>query len=155
MCTENWARSSSVKKPAAAGKKKSSCSTAREWRCRTSLPVRSCMSGPLSAASAGSSRSMREEAICMSARRLLLISNSTMCGRGYLAHAVDEIRDLLGGNRRIVFVPFALSDRAAYTSRARKRLGQIGYQVMDAGDLVPGTDVVFDAFFVGGGNTFR
>ena len=89
----------------------------------------------------------------MSARRLLLISNSTMFGRGYLDHAVDEIRDLLGGNRRIVFVPFALSDRAAYTSRARKRLGQIGYQVMDAGDLVPGTDVVFDAFFVGGGNT--
>jgi hypothetical protein len=76
----------------------------------------------------------------MSARRLLLISNSTLFGRGYLDHAVDEIRDLLGGNRRIVFIPFGLSDRAAYTSRARKRLGQIGYQVMDVGEPVPGTD---------------
>src|SRR5262249_58641654 len=91
----------------------------------------------------------------MNTRRLLLISNSTMFGRGYLDHAVDEIRDLFEPRSRVVFVPFALYDRAAYLSRARSRLGEIGYQVIDVEELTRGTDTEFDAIFVGGGNTFR
>jgi dipeptidase E len=78
-----------------------------------------------------------------------------MFGRGYLDHAVDEIHDLLEPRSRVVFVPFALHDRAAYFSRARSRLGEIGYQVIDVEDVVRGTDIEFDAIFVGGGNTFR
>jgi dipeptidase E len=43
-------------------------------------------------------------------RRLLLISNSTLHGSGYLDHVEGEIKDFLGNTSRTVFVPFAVSD---------------------------------------------
>ena len=55
-------------------------------------------------------------------RRLLLISNSTNHGQGYLDHVISEIDDFLGGIRRLVFVPFALKDRVTYGANAAKRL---------------------------------
>jgi hypothetical protein len=48
-----------------------------------------------------------------------LISNSTLYGSGYLDHAEVEIRTFLGQTGRVLFVPFALFDRDAYTSTAR------------------------------------
>jgi hypothetical protein len=47
------------------------------------------------------------------------LSNSTNHGQGYLDHAMPEVRGLLGGARRLVFVPFALHDRAAYAENTR------------------------------------
>jgi peptidase E len=38
----------------------------------------------------------------------LLISNSTLHGRGYLDHAEEEIRRALPGVRTVLFVPYAL-----------------------------------------------
>ena len=55
--------------------------------------------------------------------RILLISNSTCYGGGYLDHAEEEIRDFLRGVRRIAFVPFAMYGRAEYVARTRERLG--------------------------------
>ena len=52
-------------------------------------------------------------------KRLLLISNSTLYGGSYLDHAAAEIRDFLGALKRVVFVPFALSNRDAYAAQAR------------------------------------
>jgi len=49
---------------------------------------------------------------------LLLISNSTLHGSGYLDHAEQEIRNALGAIKRVLFVPFALFDRDAYASQA-------------------------------------
>ena len=49
-------------------------------------------------------------------RRLLLISNSTLHGSGYLDHAKEEIRDLAGDRTRVVFIPFAIHDRKAYAA---------------------------------------
>ena len=49
----------------------------------------------------------------MSEKRLVLISNSTLYGSSYLDHAEQEIRDLLGTVRHVLFVPFALHDRDA------------------------------------------
>jgi dipeptidase E len=90
-------------------------------------------------------------------RHLLLISNSTMHGKGYLDHAEAELRDLLGDRKLVLFIPFALYDRHAYTERVRTRLGKIGYRVQGVDELLAGKlrleDV--DAIFVGGGNTFR
>ena len=43
--------------------------------------------------------------------QLLLISNSTLYGGGYLDHGDAEIRDFLGDVKRVLFVPFALFDR--------------------------------------------
>jgi dipeptidase E len=91
------------------------------------------------------------------ARRLLLISNSTNHGQGYLDHVLDEMDAFLGSIRRLVFVPFALHDREGYGKVARERLAAIGLEVSvltadDAGRrLLEGAESVF----VGGGNTFR
>jgi dipeptidase E len=46
-------------------------------------------------------------------KRVLLISNSTLYGSGYLDHAESEIRDFLGDVGRVLFVPYALYDRDA------------------------------------------
>ena len=45
--------------------------------------------------------------------RLLLLSNSTEHGQGYLDHAMPAVLDFLGPVRRLVFVPFALRDHEA------------------------------------------
>ena len=90
-------------------------------------------------------------------RRLLLLSNSTNHGRGYLDHAMAEILQLFAGVRRIVFVPFALKDRAGYTARARTRFAAEGIEVDELAADDGGRRALESAegIFVGGGNTFR
>lgn len=91
------------------------------------------------------------------AKRILLISNSTSYGSGYLDHCEQEIRSFLSGLERVAFVPFALFDRAAYAERARARLAGMGYRVeaiLEAGSA-PAILERSQAIFVGGGNTFR
>ena len=89
--------------------------------------------------------------------RVLLISNSTVYGRGYLDHVEPEIRSFLGGAQSVLFFPFALHDRDAYTATVRKRLRDIGYAVQSAHETsIPQKAVEdTDAIFIGGGNTFR
>ena len=89
--------------------------------------------------------------------RLLLISNSTLHGSGYLDHAEAEIRDFLGDVKRVLFVPFALYDRDAYTTSARERFATMGYELSSVHDAGDPLRAVADtqAIFVGGGNTFR
>ena len=41
------------------------------------------------------------------ARRLLLLSTSTVFGTRYLEHALPEMDDFLGSARSVLFVPFA------------------------------------------------
>ena len=89
--------------------------------------------------------------------RLLLLSNSTSFGHGYLDHAIDEIRDFFGPARRLVFVPFALLDRDAYTAKAGERLAREGFEVSGLTQDAQGKALLEEAegVFVGGGNTFR
>jgi dipeptidase E len=90
-------------------------------------------------------------------KRVLLISNSTLYGGGYLDHAESEIRSFLGDAKRVLFVPFALFDRDKYTTTARERFGKMGYElssVHKATDRVKAINDT-DAVFIGGGNTFR
>jgi len=92
-----------------------------------------------------------------SSKRLLLISNSTLYGRGYLDHAEAEIRDFLGGMRQVLFVPYALRDRDVYASKVAERLGSMGFQVDSvhrASDSRAAVESA-EAIFIGGGNTFR
>lgn len=90
-------------------------------------------------------------------RRLLLISNSTNHGHGYLDHVLPKIDAFLGPVRRLVFVPFALKDRAAYGAKARERLAAIGVEVetLTADSAGVRLAASAEAFFTGGGNTFR
>ena len=92
-----------------------------------------------------------------SAKRILLISNSTVYGRGYLDHVEQQIKSFLGYATKILFFPFALHDRDTYAAKAKARFEAMGYSfeavhaVPDAREAIEQTD----AIFVGGGNTFR
>ena len=90
-------------------------------------------------------------------RRLLLLSNSTNHGGSYLEHALGDIRELLGGVRRLAFVPFALREQAAYTARARARFVREGIEVSGVTADAAGRALMeeTEAVFVGGGNTCR
>lgn len=90
-------------------------------------------------------------------KRVLLISNSTLYGSGYLDHAETEIRSFLGDVRRVLFVPYALFDRDKYAATAQQRFQKMGYiltSIHTATDPVAAVDET-DAVFIGGGNTFR
>lgn len=90
-------------------------------------------------------------------RRALLFSNSTNHGRGYLEHGLPELRDFLGGERGLVFVPFALFDRGAYAAKVRAALAPHGIDVVELTADAAGRRALTAAraVFVGGGNTFR
>lgn len=89
--------------------------------------------------------------------RLLLISNSTLYGSGYLDHAETEIRAFLGDVKQVLFVPYALHDRDGYAAQAHKRFASMDcelnsiHQAKDPKTTVESAP----ALFIGGGNTFR
>ena len=89
--------------------------------------------------------------------RLLLISNSTLHGSGYLDHVEKEIRDFVGSRTKVVFVPFAVHDRHAYAAKAQERFRDIGLSLISIHDVsnMPRAVDEADVVFVGGGNTFR
>jgi dipeptidase E len=91
------------------------------------------------------------------ANRLLLISSSTVHGSGYLDHCENEIKDFLGAVRQVLFVPFAIHDRASYAERVRERLGRMGLEVSSLHESGPPRESirVAESIFIGGGNTFR
>ena len=88
---------------------------------------------------------------------ILLISNSTLYGHGYLDHVENEIRDILGSARHVLFFPYALHDRDGYAAKAADRFAAMGYEMSSAhAESDPQKAVAkTDAIFVGGGNTFR
>jgi dipeptidase E len=92
-----------------------------------------------------------------SARRILLISNSTLYGSGYLDHAAAEICDFLGHLQSVAFVPFALHNLDAYTATAQDRFRAMGYELTSVHTASDARKAVNDseAVFIGGGNTFR
>ncbi|MFD6276137.1 dipeptidase PepE [Streptomyces sp. NPDC060209] len=88
---------------------------------------------------------------------LLLLSNSTQYGRGYLEHALDTVTAFLPADARLAFVPYALADHAAYTARVRGALEPSGITVRgvhESSDPVSEL-AASDAVFIGGGNSFR
>jgi dipeptidase E len=91
--------------------------------------------------------------------RLLLISNSTLHGSGYLDHCASAIGSFLGSSvKRVLFVPYALFDRDAYTAKARTRFEAMGYGLDSVHDFGGGPVRAIEqaeALFIGGGNTFR
>jgi dipeptidase E len=89
--------------------------------------------------------------------RVLLISNSTLYGSGYLDHAETEILSFLGSVSKVIFIPYALFDRDAYAATARERFHRMGYRLESLHTASDPQRAVNDAeaIFVGGGNTFR
>lgn len=89
--------------------------------------------------------------------RILLISNSTVYGRGYLDHVEEEIRNFLGPAKTILFFPYALHDRDDYAAKAKARFGAMDYSIESAHATDNPQKAIehTDAIFLGGGNTFR
>src|SRR5688572_19757315 len=90
-------------------------------------------------------------------KRVLLISNFTLYGGRYLDHAAAEICDFLGSAKSVLFIPYALYDRDAYTSLAQKRFEKMGFDLTSIHMASDPAGAVNDAqaVFIGGGNTFR
>src|SRR5688572_25852261 len=90
-------------------------------------------------------------------QQVLLISNSTLHGSGYLDQAEGEIRSFLRGVRVVLFVPYALYDRDAYAAMAQERFARMGYNLESIHKASDPQQAVNNAesIFVGGGNTFR
>ena len=90
---------------------------------------------------------------------LLLISNSTVFGRGYLDHVADEIRDILADVRSVLFFPYALQDADGYAAKARHRFQELGFALTSIHEVEAKARKhaigEAEALFVGGGNTFR
>src|SRR5438876_5502198 len=88
------------------------------------------------------------------AGRVLLLSNSTQHGRGYLDHAADALQAFLGPRGKVAFVPYAEFDLDGYAEKAGRRLAALGCTV-ESVHRRPQALAESDAVFVGGGNTFR
>ena len=91
--------------------------------------------------------------------KLMLVSNSTSHGSGYLDHCADAVAAFLGPRiTRVLFVPYALFDRDAYAARVRARFEAMGYGLDSVHDAKGGPVQAVEraeAIFIGGGNTFR
>ncbi|HVH28277.1 MAG TPA: dipeptidase PepE [Vicinamibacterales bacterium] len=90
---------------------------------------------------------------------LLLISNSTAPGGRYLDHCAPAISALLGSSvKRLLFIPYAVFDRAGYAATTRARFEELGF-ALDSVHDAPSSPVRAveraEAIFIGGGNTFR
>jgi dipeptidase E len=91
--------------------------------------------------------------------KLLLLSNSTTQGYGYLQHALDEIKSFFGTDiKKIAFVPYAgvTVNWDDYTKKVSAVFSELGYEIVSvhSGDA---TKIIesCDAVAVGGGNTFN
>lgn len=88
---------------------------------------------------------------------LLLLSNSTLHGHGFLEHALEPIREFMDGRGTLHFAPFALADHAGYTATVADAFAPLGVRVVglhetdDARAAIEAAEVLF----VGGGNSFR
>jgi len=91
------------------------------------------------------------------ARRLVLISTSTVFGTRYLEHAFPELRDALGNVSSVLFIPHALQDRQGYAAKARAAFEEMGYRLDSLHEAFDPRRAIerAEAIFCGGGNTFR
>lgn len=90
-------------------------------------------------------------------KHVLLISNSTVYGRGYFDHVADEIRSFLGNAKRVLFFPFALHDRDSYAAKVKIQFAEMGFALESIHHATNPRNAIeeAEAIFIGGGNTFR
>lgn len=93
-------------------------------------------------------------------KRLLLISNSTNAGEGYLEHAKSYIERFLGKDiREVLFIPYAYVNNSyvEYINKVNGVLSSLGYEAKSIDDATdkPGAIAKAKAIIIGGGNTFN
>lgn len=92
-------------------------------------------------------------------KNLLLISNSTLHGSGYLDHCADEICKFLDDRKTVLFIPYARPSgmtHEEYTKIARERFNKMGYKLTGVHEYKSPKEALNSAesIFIGGGNTF-
>ncbi len=89
--------------------------------------------------------------------QLLLLSNSSVPGRGYLEHVLPTIDEFVGERRTLYFAPFAQLDYDRYTASVRAALEPLGISVIGLHTVENPKAALqqTSTLFVGGGNSFR
>lgn len=92
--------------------------------------------------------------------RLLLLSNSTNAGEGYLAHAIKEIGSFLGTEKKtVLFIPYAavMFSYDDYEARVREKFREAGHDIVSVHRFANTAEAVenAEAIAVGGGNTWK
>ena len=93
------------------------------------------------------------------ARRILLLSTSTVHGSGFLEYCTEEIADHFQGCGSVLFVPYASPGGMSYdeyTDRVARQFAAIGLEVEGIHTRPEPALAVGEAagLFIGGGNTF-
>lgn len=88
---------------------------------------------------------------------LLLLSNSVLPGKPYLAHAKEALEEFLGDERHVHFVPYAQANHDGYTTNIQEALAPLGVTVKGLHTASDPRQAVAEArvLYVGGGNSFR
>ncbi len=88
---------------------------------------------------------------------LFLLSNSAVFGMRRLEHASDALKEFLGNERIVHFVPYALANHDGYTARIQEVLAPFGITVRGVHMIGNPRQAVEEAriLYVGGGNSFR
>lgn len=92
--------------------------------------------------------------------RLLLISNSTNPGEGYLEYPTPYIKEFLGDKaKNALFIPYAAVTFSfeEYEEKVNTRFAQIGHHVTSIHRFINPVEAIenADAIVVGGGNTWQ
>jgi dipeptidase E len=92
-------------------------------------------------------------------KNILLVSTSTTHGTGYLEHCQEEIKELLGERKSILFIPYARPggiSHTDYTAKAQEGFTALGIKVRGVHEAENPVEAVeqAEAVFIGGGNTF-
>lgn len=92
--------------------------------------------------------------------RLLLISNSTNPGEGYLEYPKQHIKDFLGEKaQNAIFIPYAAVTFSfeEYEEKVNTRFAEIGHHVTSIHRFINPVEAIenADAIVVGGGNTWQ
>jgi len=95
----------------------------------------------------------------MSKRNLLLLSNSSVHGSGYLEWAAENIQEFLKSKdvKQVLFIPYALRKMDNYTEDVSKKFSSWGFKVSGIhreSDPIAAVNSA-EAIFIGGGNTFQ
>lgn len=90
-------------------------------------------------------------------RNLFLLSTSAVYGMRYLEHAADAFKEFLDGERVVHFVPYALANYDAYTTRMQELLAPFDITVKGLHHFCSPQQAIEEArvLSVGGGNSFR
>lgn len=92
--------------------------------------------------------------------RLLLISNSTNPGEGYLEYPKEQIKNFLGEKtKNALFIPYAAVTFSyeEYEEKVNQRFAEIGHHVSSIHRFINPVEAIenADAIVVGGGNTWQ